>query len=584
MGPVRNAALALLFEEMARLLEVRGESVFRVRAYERAAEQVAGLAEDVAAVAQRNALTRIPGIGKGLAAHIREYLATGGIAELEALRREVPRGVLELLRVRGLGPRTARLLHDRLGVDSVDRLEQAVASGEILAVPGIRERTRENIRRALRAYRLGQSRLPLGRALEVAASIATALGGAPGVDRLELAGSLRRRRETVGDLDVLVASRTPAAVVDAFAALPGAATVLARGDTRASIEVAAPGTATGAVQVDLRVVEPEAFGAALQYFTGSRDHNVRLRELARRRGLTISEYGVFEEATGRRVAGATEEEVYAAVGLPWIPPELREHAGELEAAAAGRLPDLVTLGHLRGDLHDHTDWSDGTMPLETLVARAEARGWDYVLVSDHSRAAAIARGLAPERVLEQVAAIRALQPRHRIRILAGTECDILADGRMDLPDEVLRRLDVVVAAVHSRFRQPRDEMTARIVRALAHPLVHILAHPTGRLIGTREPYDVDIEAVLAAARAHDKAVEINASAERLDLKDTHARRATELGVRIAISTDTHHPDDLERHPLGVATARRGWVTRAQVVNALPLDALLAWAHAGRGRG
>jgi DNA polymerase (family 10) len=326
------------------------------------------------------------------------------------------------------------------------------------------------------------------------------------------------------------------------------------------------------------VVEPAAFGAALQYFTGSKEHNVRLRQLAIQRGLKLSEYGVFEEESGARVAGATEEDVYAAVGLPWIPPELREDSGELEAAREGRLPRLVEPGDLRGDLHDHTDWSDGHHPLEKLVEAAEARGYEYIIVSDHSRSLTIAGGLSVEELRAQRVKINELQARHRIRILAGTECDILEDGRLDFPDEVLAELDVVLGAVHSRFRQSRAEMTARIVRALGHPHLDVLAHPTGRKIGSREPYDVDMEAVFAAARAHGKAIEINASPERLDMSDVHARRAAELGIPVPISTDTHYLSELDWTELGCAVARRAWIGPDQVLNTRPLEELLAWTR------
>jgi DNA polymerase (family 10) len=579
---MKNAEIARVFREIASLLEIKGESVFRVRAYERAAENIDNAAEDVAELAARGQLGRIPGIGKGLTAHIGEYLASGTIAELEALRHEIPPGLLALLEVRGLGPKTAKLLHDRLGIDSIDKLERAVASGAILTVPGIREKTRENIQKGLETHRAGQARLPLGRALAVAEEVVRALRATHAVEAIEVAGSARRRRETVGDLDVLVTSRKPARVLDAFVAMPAVTRVLAHGDTKASVACRVEGHAPG-VQIDLRVVEPEAYGAALQYFTGSKDHNVRLREIAQRKGLKLSEYGVFSERTGARVAGATEAEVYEALGLPFIPPELRENAGEVEAALAGRLPHLLELSHMRGDLHAHTDWTDGRLPLEQLVAEAETRGYEYILVSDHSRSATVAGGLGPDELRQQIKAIRALQKKHRIRILAGSECDILADGRMDFPDDVLGELDVVVAAVHSRFKQPRAEMTARIVRALESPYVSILAHPTGRLIGERDPYDVDLEQVFTAALEHDKAIEINASWQRLDLKDVHARRAGERGVRLAVSTDTHAPDQMEGMALGVATARRGWITAAQVVNTLPAKRLLAWAHRGRPR-
>jgi DNA polymerase (family X) len=581
-GPVKNAEIARLFAEIAQLLEIKGENVFRVRAYQRAAQSLESLAEDVAEAAERGELGKIPGIGKGLAAHIAEYLAAGSIAELEALRGELPRGVVSLLEVRGLGPKTAKLLYERLGVDDVDKLERAVESGAVLTVPGIREKTRENLLKALRTYRAGQRRMPLGLALPLAEGIVDALRSTGAVDAIEVAGSARRRLETVGDLDVLVTSRDPERVMAAFVGLPGVEAVLARGDTRTSIRYA-PAGADGGLQVDLRVVAPEAYGAALQYFTGSKDHNVRLRELAQRRRLKVSEYGVFDERTGRRVAGITEAEVYAAVGLPSIPPELRENAGEIEAALAGRLPQLVELGDLRGDLHAHTDWSDGRHTLEALVAAAETRGHAYIIVSDHSRSSIVAGGLGPDELRDQITQIRALQKRHRIRILAGSECDILADGRMDFPDELLAELDVVLAAVHSRFTQPRAEMTARIVRALENPHVDILVHPTGRLLGEREPYDVDLERVFEAARAHGKAVEINASWQRLDLKDTAARRAGELGVPVVISSDTHDLAHLDTLALGVATARRAWVTAPQVLNTRDADAVLAWARGHRRR-
>jgi DNA polymerase (family 10) len=572
---VKNLEIARLFHEMASLLEVQNESVFRVRAYARAAQTLETLAESVEAVAARGELPKLPGIGRDLAAKIEEYLTTRRIAQLEELRRGLPPTFLTLLEIRGLGPKTAKLLYDRLGADSVERLLALAESGEILRVPGIREKTRANILKGIALWKAGRARTLLATAREIAAQVASALAAQGGADRVEVAGSLRRMRETVKDIDILVTSTKPARVIETFVTLPSVLEVTARGDTKASVR-----HATG-LRIDLRVVEPAAFGAALQYFTGSKDHNVRIRELARRQGLSVSEYGVFDETTGTRIAGKTEEDVYAALGLPYIPPELRENAGELEAARGGRLPALVTGAAIRGDLHAHTDWSDGHHPLEELVEAAQARGYEYIIVSDHSKSAIVAHGLDAERLKAQIATLRALQPRYRIRILAGSECDILADGTLDFPDEVLRELDVVLAAVHSRFTLPRHEMTARIVRALANPYVNILAHPTGRLIGEREPYDVDLDPVFEAARAHGKAVEINASAQRLDLNDVHARRAADLGVSVAISTDTHWLANLDTIELGLGIARRAWIGPAQVVNALPVADLLAWAHRGR---
>lgn len=571
---VKNFEIARLFYEMAALLEVKNDSRFRMRAYQRAAQTLESLTEDVAAVAARGQLTTLPGIGAELATRIDEYLATGRLAGLDAMRAELPPAFLSLLEVRGLGPKTARLLWDRLGVDSIDRLEHVCRSGEIRALPGVREKTCENLLKGIAAWRAGRARTPLAQARAIAAQVVDALRAHGGVERIEVAGSLRRCRETVKDIDILVTSSEPARVVKTLVTLPSVREVLAQGDTRASVRH------QEGLQIDLRVVEPQTLGAALQYFTGSREHNVRLRELARRQGRSISEYGVFDERTGARLAGATEEEVYAAVGLSFIPPELREDAGELEAARAGRLPALVTADAIQGDLHAHTDWSDGHLSLEKLVEAAERRGYAYIVVSDHSQSTTIARGLGVDQLRAQVARIRELQPRVRIRILAGTECDILADGTMDFPDEVLRELDIVLAAVHARFGQTRAEMTRRIVRALENPHVDVLAHPTGRLIGSREPYEVDLEAVFAAAARHGKALEINASPDRLDLSDVHARRAAGLGIPIAVNTDTHYLSNLDNLELGLAVARRAWLGPGHILNARPLaDLLLATHHA-----
>lgn len=566
--------MARIFYEIASLLEVRDESRFRIRAWQRAAQTLETLSEDVTAVAARGALRSLPGIGKEIAARIEEYLATGRLELLDRLRENLPPDFLSLLEVRGLGPRTARALWELLGIDTVERLEEACRSGRVIGVAGIQKKTCENLLKAIAQHKAGRSRALLTTARAIANQVATALRAHGGVDRLEIAGSLRRMRETVKDIDILVTSTEPAHVIETLVSLPSVAEITARGETKVSVRH------QDGLAIDLRVVAPDAFGAALQYFTGSKAHNVRLREMAVRRGLKISEYGVFDEATGARVAGETEHDVYAAVGLPWIPPELREDGGEIDAAREGRLPELVAIADLKGDLHDHTEWSDGHHSLERLVEAAEARGYEYVIVSDHSRSLTIAQGLSIERLRQQRAEIRAVQARHRIRILAGTECDILEDGALDFPDEVLAELDVVVASVHSRFKQDRATMTARIVRALGNPHMDILGHPTGRRLGSRDPYDVDLDAVFAAARTHGKAVEINASPERLDLNDAHARRAAEAGVLLSISTDTHYLSELDNLDLGVAVARRAWVTRDGILNTRPLDALLSWTRRG----
>jgi DNA polymerase (family 10) len=568
---VKNFEIARVFYQIAALLEARQESRFRIRAYQRAAQTLESLGEDVAAVAARGGLQGLPGIGRELAGRIDEYLATGTMKQVENLRAQTPGAFLALLDVRGLGPKTAKALHEALGIDSIERLEAVCRDGSIIGVAGVREKTRDNILAGIAAWRAGRARTPLYVARAIAARIVDALKAHGGVDRIEVAGSLRRGRETVKDIDILVTSREPARVMRTFTHLPAVAGVVAEGPTRATI------LHQDGLHVDLRVVEPESFGAALQYFTGSKEHNVRMREIAVRKGLRVNEYGVFA-ADGARVAGATEEEVYAAVGLPWFPPELRENAGEIEAARAGELPSLVTVADIRGDLHAHTDWSDGRHPLDRLIAAAEARGYAYIIVSDHSKSTAIANGLSVEALRAQRRLIRELQPRFAIRILAGSECDILADGSMDFPDEILADLDVVLAAVHSRFKQDRAAMTNRIVRALEHPHVDILVHPTGRRLGTREPYDVDLDRVFETARRHGKAVEINSSPERMDLPDVHARRAADLGIPIAVSTDAHSLTELDHMALGITNARRAWIGPGQVLNTRPVDDVLAWTR------
>lgn len=570
---MKNLEIARAFDLIADLLELKGDNPFRIRAYRRAAQNLETLTEDVQTLAAEERLDEIPGIGPDLAGKIGEYLETGRMEALESLRREVPAGLADLMGVPGVGPKTAKLLHDRLKVTDLGQLETLARAGKLRGLPGIQAKTEQNLLKGIALVRRGQARMPLGRALPLAEEIAHALVRVRGVKRVEPAGSVRRRKETVGDLDILVTSTDPTRVMDAFARLPQVADVLERGPTKASVRH------REGIQVDLRVVEPATFGAALQYFTGSKEHNIRIREMAVKKRLKISEYGVFREPGGRRIAGATEEEVYAAVGLPWIPPELREDSGEIEAAQSRRLPALVDLDDIRGDLHCHTNATDGHHTVEALVAAARERGYAYVLVSDHSQSTRVAGGLTANEALAHVEKIRAIGRKQRgIAVLAGSECDILPDGSLDYPDDVLAQMDLVVAAVHSRFKQPRAEMTRRICRALENPYVNILAHPTGRLIGQREPYDVDLEQVFAAARRHGKALEINSFPERLDLNDVHARRARELGVLLAVNTDTHALDQLDTMRLGVATARRAWVGPAEVINTWTLDKLRAWAR------
>ena len=570
-APMKSYEIARLFERMADVLEVKGENPFRIRAYRRAAQNLETTSEDVETLGREDRLDEIPGIGADLAGKIGEYLKSGHIKEIDAACRTVPRGVVELLDVPGIGPKTAKQLYEREGVTSLAKLERLAAAGKLRGRHGIQARAEQNIVRGIRLLRGGQARMPLGRALPLGRELVHRLEGVRGVKTITLAGSMRRMKETVGDIDLLVTSTEPDAVIKAFTGLRQVAEVLERGTTKASVRH------REGIQVDLRVVEPECFGAALAYFTGSKQHNIRIREMGRKRGLKISEYGVFRDTSGRRIAGASEEEVYAAVGLPWIPPELREDAGEVDAARVKRLPSLVTLDDVRGDLHCHTNATDGHHSIEALVTAAAARGYAYVGVTDHSRATRVAGGLTIEELRAHVRRIRAVAKKHpEITVLAGSECDILPDGRLDYPDAVLAELDLVIGAVHTRFKQGKREMTRRLCAALAHPRVHVLGHPTGRLIGERDPYELDLDAVLRAAKQHGKAVEINGYPDRLDLCDVHARRARDLGVWLAIGTDAHMLDHLGYMELGVATARRGWVEASRVINTWPAEKLRAW--------
>jgi DNA polymerase (family 10) len=568
--------VARLFDLMADCLEIKGENPFRIRAYRRAALNLEGLTEDVETLAADDRLDDVPGIGADLAGKIQEYLTTGRMKDLDAARRGIPAGVVELMGVPGVGPKTAKLLYEQRRVTSVARLEALAKAGKLRGLPGIQAKTEANILKGIALVKQGQARMPIGHALPLAHELTRALERVPGVKQVEAAGSVRRMKETVGDIDLLAISTQPGRVMKAFVGLPQVAEVIERGATKAAIRH------RDGIQVDLRVMEPEAFGAAFVYFTGSKQHNIRIREMAGKKRLKISEYGVFRESTGRRIAGATEEEVYGAIGLPWIPPELREDSGEIEAALAGRLPRLVTLADIRGDLHCHTKATDGHHTIAALVEAATRRVYAYVGITDHSRSARVAGGLSIDELRAHVKQVRAVQAKHpEITVLAGTECDVLPDGSLDYPDAVLAELDLVLVAVHSRFGQSRAEMTRRICRALAHPGVDVLAHPTARLLGERAPYELDLDRVLETARRHGKAVELNAFPQRLDLNDVQARRARELGVRLAIGTDTHVLDHLDAMALGVAVARRGWVEAESVLNTRPASELRAWLERKR---
>jgi DNA polymerase (family 10) len=575
---MKNAQVAAMFERLADLLEIRGESVFRVNAYRRVARSIAETTEDIAQLAAEDRLQQIPGIGEGIAGHIKEYLATGTMARYEEARKGLPETLLDLLAIPGLGPKTVRLFYDQLGISSIDELERAIHENRLAGLKGIGEKKLQNILDGIALRRRSAGRTLLGIALPLAEQIAKHLATEAGLKQVVPAGSLRRMRETIGDVDILTAptARSSARqIIEVFTTAPNVDRVLAAGDTKGSIL-----TDTG-LQIDLRVVEPESFGAALQYFTGSKDHNVALREIARKMNLKINEYGIFRGE--KKVGGATEEEIYGTLGMDWMPPTLRENRGEIEAAAAHKLPKLVQQKDIKGDLHAHSTYSDGSASIEEVAAYAGELGYEYFALTDHSQSLTIGNGLTPERVRQQLKEIRKLnEAGHRTVILAGTEVDILPDGSLDFPDGLLADLDVVVASVHSNFKQSEDVMTARVMKAMENPNVDIFGHPTGRLLNTREPYAISMEAILKKAAQTGTAIEINAHCQRLDATDAVCRRAKELGVMLAIGTDAHSPGEYWMMKLGVAVAQRGWLEKPDVLNTRTLKQLRARLAKRRG--
>lgn len=573
--PVHNADIAQVFDEIADLLEIQEANPFRVRAYRNAARTVENLSLDLAGAAGGGKpLPKLPGIGADLAGKIGEIAATGTCVLLERLRKEMPAGVTELLRVPGLGPKRVKALYRDLDVKTLPQLLKAAARGRIRELRGFGEARETQIADAVKRRLSKAQRFKLAVAAQYAQPFADYLRGARGVDRVEIAGSYRRMRDTVGDLDILVTAKSSGAAMARFTGYPEVAETLAKGETRASVVL------RSGIQVDLRVVEPACFGAALHYFTGSKAHNVAVRRIAQRKGLKISEYGVFRGS--RRIAGETEESVYAAVGLPWIAPELREDRGELEAAARGELPDLVEVAALKGDLHAHTKASDGHDTLRDMALAAKVRGLSYLAITDHSPLERIAHGLDATRLSKQIAEIDRLNAElDGITLLKGAEVDVLDDGSLDLPDSILAKLDVVVAAVHSRFDLRRAKQTARILRALDHPLVNVLAHPSGRLIEERDPYEVDMAKVVRRARERGVILEVNSQPARLDLTDVDCRMAKDEGTLVSVNSDAHSVHDFDDLRYGIGQARRGWLEARDVANTRPLKELRALLERGR---
>jgi DNA polymerase (family 10) len=564
---VHNQDVAEAFDEMADLLAIQGENPFRIRAYQRAAQVVRTLPQEVSKFGSVQELDALPGIGADLAGKISELCRSGRLRALEKLRRQVPPGLRELLSLPGLGPVRVRALKAQLGIRGIDDLARALSSGRLAKVKGFGRGTESRLRTALgdKAAR-GPQRMPWPVAAEYAEPLRKYLQSITGVTRAEIAGSYRRGRDTVGDLDLLVCSKRGADAIKALGRYEDLRELSAAGTTKAS------GVLRNGLQVDIRVVPAESFGTALHYFTGSRDHNIRLRRRAQERGYKLNEYGLFRGK--KRVAGATEEELFAALDLPWIAPELREDRGEIEAAERRALPALIELGDLKGDLHVHTDASDGREPLEKIAAAARTRHLRYVAITDHSKYLGVVRGLDAERLARQIDAIEALNERlDDLIVLKGAEVDILEDGALALPDSILRRLDVVVIAIHSQFGLSEAKQTTRVLRALDRPSVSILAHPTARLLGERPPVALNFERVLRAARERPCYLEINGQPQRLDLDDVNVKATREQGVLLSIASDAHSGAELAYVEHGIRQARRGWVTKGEVLNTRPLNEL-----------
>jgi DNA polymerase (family 10) len=563
-----NADVARRFDEIADLLEIKGENQFRVRAYRTAARTIESLGESVEAICRQDPkrLTGLPGIGKDLAGKIADFARTGRCATLEELSATLPLSLVEMMRISGVGPKRAKLFYDELGIHTLEELEEAAQSGRLRQVRGMGDVLVAHIVQGCAEHRARRGRYRLSEADAHAAPLLDWLREAPGVAAVAIAGSLRRRKETIGDLDILVATKHPEVIAERLARYADVREVLARGETKCAVVL------RSGLQVDVRAVEPETWGAALHYFTGSKAHNIAVRLLGVRRGLKISEYGVFREE--QRLGGRKEEDVFRAVGLPWIPPELREDRGEIEAAREGALPRLVEVGDLRGDLHMHTAATDGVNTLREMVEAARARHYAYVAITDHSRAVRVPGGLGPAELRAQGREVRTLRNElSDIVVLHGAEVDILEDGRLDLDEETLDALDVVVAAVHSALGMKEQEMTERVVRAMKHPRTAILAHPTGRLLGSREPCAIDLERIVRAASDLGVLLEIDAQPDRLDLNDVAVRMAKDAGVKLVVSSDAHRAGELGHVRYGIDQARRGWCEARDVANTLALARL-----------
>jgi DNA polymerase (family 10) len=580
---VENLEIAAALKEFGDLLEIKGSNPFRIRAYRNAVRTINDLTRPLAVMVEAGEdLTVLPGIGKEMASHIQELVEWGELSALEELGEEVPRTLTDLIRLDGVGPKKAKTLWEELEITSVDELEEALEADRIAGLPGFGKKSADKIFRSIEDFRKHQGRFLLSEADVLIRPLLRYMEGHPKVQRIEVAGSYRRRQETVGDIDILVQCQEDRGdVMEAFRSYPGAVSVDSAGETKGRIVL------RSGLPVDLRILPEESYGAALHYFSGSKEHNVAIRTLGVKKGLRISEYGVFsgeetDSSNGERLGGEDEEDIFQAVDLPWISPLLRENRGELEAAAVGHLPERLILEQIRGDLQMHSTWSDGANTLREMAEACRDRGYEYFSITDHSQAVTVAGGLKPDQVFEQWEEVEVVrQSVEGIHLFRSLEVDILKDGSLDMPDEVLAGLDLVLVSVHSFMNMSLTEMTDRVIRALEHPEVDILAHPTGRILNRREPFALDVDAILQAAADLGVAVELNAHPSRLDLHDRYLRRAKELGVKVAVSTDAHSTQDLDLMSYGVDQACRGWLEAGDILNAMPLDDFLSWMNRKR---
>lgn len=568
---MRNQEIATVFKNIADILEIKGENPFRIRAYRKASQNVENLAEDIGLLSKKGELSNLPGIGKDLAAKIKEILETGTLQFYEDLKKDIPPGLVAMLSIPGVGPRTAKIIFETLKVTTIEDLERLARKHKLQGIPGIQAKTEENILKGIGLVKRGKERIPLGTILPLAEEVMEMLKRDSPVDRISVAGSVRRKRETIKDIDILVTSSNPYKVTEVFTTIPHAHEIIAKGETKCSIRT------NEGISMDLRVVEPECFGAALCYFTGSKAHNIRIRELALKKGLKISEYGVFKG--NRRIGGKEEEEVFKAVDLPYIPPELREDRGEIEAALKGELPRLVEYADIKGDVHVHSKYSDGKGTLEDIANKAAQMGLQWIGVCDHSQSLKVAGGVSVKDLKNKIKAIRKFNETSSVKLLCGTEVDIDSKGNLDYSDEILKELDLVIAAIHTGFKQDEVTLTSRMVSAMRNPYIHIIAHPTGRLFGERESYALNMEAILKEAAGTETALEINAYPKRLDLNDIYSRAAKEKGILLGIGTDAHILDQMGYLYLGVSVARRAWCEPANLINTLSYEELLRYLRA-----